>query len=584
MGGKAMGSEVHHFLETLFVGKPDDLYILIWTLADKRSYWFQKVDEAIQFVESLALQDVYVGTGLSAHDHGPFHRCKSDEIAGSVGVFVDIDLRSDAHPNTSLPSTVEEALSILPPEFPPTFVILTGNGIHAWFLFPEPYIFENDEDRKNAAALAKQWNTLIRDNGSMKGWKIDRLGDLARVLRIAGTMNCKDPANPKSVIIHTRSDRRYNPSDLAEHLDDLGVADEDASETAARQWAQQFQDNPLKIDLDVTIPQEQLDRWFASDSRFRQTWFRQRPDLKDQSQSAYDMSLTNFGVRLGLAAQQIVDLIVYHRRIYKQQRRTKPDYFHRTIAKARQQPQVVDESGPAPEPAPFAEFQPATPEQSSAPLNQAPKSDREKIQLCKTISTILGVEVLRILKLSGENPLYRLDLSEGAIELPAVGKLMNQKFVRESIAARVGKILPRRNAKMWEELVQMMLDACIVEDGGEELESQGAARLLIGQYLGETAFISCMEGQSPQDLRKPMVRDDQISVCSSDFHFYVNKTRPSQAISLREAAGMLSVVGAKVARVRGKKFKEQSRWMLPLADFDPADYASSVSGGSIEHG
>src|SRR5580704_5215554 len=153
MGGRAMASEARRFLEALFAGKPDDQYILIWTLADKKSYWFQKVDDAIRFVESLGTQDVYVGTGLSARDLGPFNRCTSDEIAGSVGVFVDIDLRSDAHSNAMLPSTVEDALSILPAELPPSFVILTGNGIHAWWLFREPHICESAEERESMAAL-----------------------------------------------------------------------------------------------------------------------------------------------------------------------------------------------------------------------------------------------------------------------------------------------------------------------------------------------------------------------------------------------------------------------------------------------
>jgi hypothetical protein len=125
-----------------------------------------------------------------------------------------------------------------------------------------------------------------------------------------------------------------------------------------------------------------------------------------------------------------------------------------------------------------------------------------------------------------------------------------------------------------------MLDACIDEDGGEELESQGAARLCIRQYLGETTFISVIAGQPPQDARKPMVRDYQIAVCSSDLQLYLSRTQP--AISVKAVVAMLCAAGAKVERVRGK-FKEQSRWMLPLDEFDPADYASSMPGGSAEH-
>jgi hypothetical protein len=38
-------------------------------------------------------------------------------------------------------------------------------------------------------------------------------------------------------------------------------------------------------------------------------------------------------------------------------------------------------------------------------------------------------------------------------------------------------------------------------------------------------------------------------------------------------AGMLSSLGAKHIRVRGPRFKEQSRQLLPKAEFDPAEYA-----------
>jgi hypothetical protein len=34
------------FLHELFAGKPEELYLLIWTLADKRSRWFRDLDAA----------------------------------------------------------------------------------------------------------------------------------------------------------------------------------------------------------------------------------------------------------------------------------------------------------------------------------------------------------------------------------------------------------------------------------------------------------------------------------------------------------------------------------------------------------
>ena len=216
-------SSARQFLEALFANKPEELHVLIWTLADKSSKWFRDVDSAIRYAESANGQDVFIGVGLTGRDYGPDRRCPSNEIAAIGGLWVDIDLRSDAHPKAALPCTVEEALTILPADLPPTFIIFTGNGIHVWLLFRELYLFRNEHDRAAAAALAKRWNTLIRDNARMRGWNIERLADLARLLRIPGTINFKDPTNPKAVVIRAHSHHRYNPSDIAKYLDDLGA-------------------------------------------------------------------------------------------------------------------------------------------------------------------------------------------------------------------------------------------------------------------------------------------------------------------------------------------------------------------------
>lgn len=76
-----------------------------------------------------------------------------------------------------------------------------------------------------------------------------------------------------------------------------------------------------------------------------------------------------------------------------------------------------------------------------------------------------------------------------------------------------------------------------------------------------------------QDLRQPMVRNERVTVCASDLMLYINKTT-QQNLSAKAVAGMLSAIGATTIRVRGNKIKEQSRWELPLDEFDPADYSA----------
>jgi hypothetical protein len=71
-----------------------------------------------------------------------------------------------------------------------------------------------------------------------------------------------------------------------------------------------------------------------------------------------------------------------------------------------------------------------------------------------------------------------------------------------------------------------------------------------------------------------MIYEGQIAICASSLQMYVNKTT-LQNLSVIAIVGMLSSLGAKSTRVRGSKFKEQSRWLIPLNEFDPADYSKS---------
>jgi hypothetical protein len=305
-----------NFLNLLWQLKPEEMYVLIWTLHDKSSHWYCDVAAAAEFVVNARGLDVYVGVGLSRADRGPTHRCVSDDVAGISGFWADLDLKSEAH-SKALPATIADAISIIPECMPPTVVIATGNGAHAWWLFKEPYVFDDAEDRKDTAMLVSRWQTLLRLRASQHGWAFDRLSDLARVLRIPGTVNLKDPSNPKPVTLHSATDRRYNLSDFEDYLDDAAVPDPEAEEKATREWAERFADKALVIDINARIPQEMLDGWMVRDLRFKNTWLRQRHDLKDQSQSGYDMALAAFGAQAGLTEQQIVDLIVHHRSLYQ---------------------------------------------------------------------------------------------------------------------------------------------------------------------------------------------------------------------------------------------------------------------------
>ncbi len=110
-----------------------------------------------------------------------------------------------------------------------------------------------------------------------------------------------------------------------------------------------------------------------------------------------------------------------------------------------------------------------------------------------------------------------------------------------------------------------MLDACIVEEGREETEWEGAARMYLRTISRKPASFRHIEGQPVQDQRKPMVlRRHRSRSVQSDFQMYVNKTT-FQNLSVKAVASMLVRVGAKSIRVaRHGNIKDQTRWVLPV--------------------
>jgi hypothetical protein len=220
------------------------------------------------------------------------------------------------------------------------------------------------------------------------------------------------------------------------------------------------------------IPEDLLKMWMDPEvvgaqmaMKFKNTWSCQRHDLKDQTGSGYDLALANFGVGLGLSEQQIVDMIVHHRAIHHQKPRTRADYFQRTIAKAERMtggdnsaiPTTSEAPGsratevPAAPGAPVAPGQERAPDTTSAPSPADPEAEaRHKAQLCDRISQTLGITVVRLVKISGKEPQYRMELAGGQkIEFANVNKLIQYPSMRSAIAAAIGKLIPEIKPKPW---------------------------------------------------------------------------------------------------------------------------------------
>ena len=203
------------FLSTLYGdGLADSQRVLVFSLPAARGRHFSAIAAAALYAGKQAeTQDVYFGVGLAGSSFG--HKNCATDIVAVPGVWADIDLAAPWRNSKPLPQTLGDAWAILDAlPFPPSLLVDSGHGIHAYWLFKELWEFETDAERLEAAAVVKGWIDLIRETARKMGWEVDPVGDLSRILRLPGTWNRK--ADPVEVrVLEHHEGRRYNPDAFA---------------------------------------------------------------------------------------------------------------------------------------------------------------------------------------------------------------------------------------------------------------------------------------------------------------------------------------------------------------------------------
>ena len=110
--------------------------------------------------------------------------------------FLDLDVGAEGHAATDHPATAEEALRALAEAVPlaPSFVVSTGGGVHPYWLLKAPLDLTEPGAREVARATLLRLEGTVREAWRRRGWHLDSVADLARVLRPAGTVNRKKTA------------------------------------------------------------------------------------------------------------------------------------------------------------------------------------------------------------------------------------------------------------------------------------------------------------------------------------------------------------------------------------------------------
>jgi putative DNA primase/helicase len=210
-----------NFIQTLYGTDPPG-FCNVWTLPGEKSHFIQADLPAVVAKTALQLatnHDVYLGLGLLREPlPGGRRGCKEDVI-GIPGFWADLDIKGPGHKQTALPETQKQAIELayaLP--WDPTMIVFSGGGIYCFSLFKEPWVFECDDERDQAAMLSSGFQAMLIAEGHKRGWVIDNTSDLARVLRIPGTFNRKQKTPAPVRVIEYHPDRRYLASDFEKYI------------------------------------------------------------------------------------------------------------------------------------------------------------------------------------------------------------------------------------------------------------------------------------------------------------------------------------------------------------------------------
>ena len=193
---------------TEYFSKMQQGYLLLWTKQDKRSYSF-KLPNEIKAAAALACKlaakkrDVYFGvTPSNTLYEGTSGRGKAENACALVALWADVDLACGVHNGQSKnPPDIATVKTLLKDMLNPSIAVHSGGGLHIYWLIQEPIEITDTESRKKAASLIESWQQSIRTVFSAQGYTLDSTADLARLLRVPGTFNYKNPSDPKPVSI-----------------------------------------------------------------------------------------------------------------------------------------------------------------------------------------------------------------------------------------------------------------------------------------------------------------------------------------------------------------------------------------------
>ena len=501
-------------------------------------------------MEACATRDVYFGPALGPAGLAPNQRCMQagpQRPTGLAGVWMDLDFGNVGHKREALPPTVESALALLDSSMPPTWEIHTGGGIHAWWVFKEPWLFEG-EDAERAAKLVAGWQHAIQGRARAAGFSADSTFDLPHILRVPGTYNRKEAA-PRLVRVMQQRARKYDWTEMEEYLAEF------APKAASSSVLVMVSTDGWVLSPERKAPADKFAAIYENSDVFRKSWEHERPDLMDQTRTGYESSLAALAVQANWDDQEIVDLLVEHYRKYPKAG-DKPtralSYYRSTISKAREF--VANRK----------ERQERPPEPPAPPTGGG-----DEPPFLAYWREVVGVGVKDAYRIGIDYPSFVIETEAGTVAFDSIGDLAVQAAFRLRISATLKRVPKQLKPGNWDTFLQAMLNYMGDRDAGTENDPIEQLKQWIETHLAKTAVrpsfkAMCEEpGAADELFRFPWKRaDGRICVSTALIVERIRKIYGA-GITNMQASSRMQRMGAELVKKKIPTGGVQSYFALP---------------------
>jgi hypothetical protein len=485
------------YFEALYGEKEEDQHILIWTHEPEiqqipikkrksKSRWFTDLAKAEKYSLERSEKhedDVYVQVSASDKDYGPNHRNSIDDNPPVMlpAFYADLDMAKKLRED--LPQTLEEALSIVKGNgFDPSMIVHSGHGLHAYWIFKEPWDISDPQELAKARTLSEKLSEFLVRKAGESGWKIDSIYDLVRVLRVPGTENWKNPKDPAKVILWDLNDLRWEPDEIEEALPtDITIGgnivpmDLDGWSGNVITEKKKLSADGLIFDLNAMAPMERMMDLNVAFPKLSRTWKCEREDIKLNEQgkpgNRYDLSLTNFLLRGGFSHQEVIDTIIHFRRKNNDhpEKAMRQDYMLGTIAKVQRD---IDKE---------KDKETIETVQDLEDLGYEIEGQKDRIK--QTLSNLFNVEVLRIVQFLSEPEEWVLYTVKGRTKIGISENLTTQKKFRNIVAKNCKHFFKHQSTSNWDITVNNMLFISEDEELDESATELGIMKVWLRGFI-----------------------------------------------------------------------------------------------------